>query len=135
MRDTSRGFIHDRAAVASLKEGKGLLFMTQAMLNRWLGAVLAVGLLALPLRAEQPKAEKDKASQPYVVLVGISNYADKQIKPRPHAEDDAKALYKLFTDKKYLGVDAEHCRLLLGDSDKTPGSQPATRENILKSLR
>jgi C-terminal peptidase prc len=118
-----------------LKEVKGLMYMTQAMLNRWLGAVLAVGLLALPLRAEQPKAEKDKASQPYVVLVGISNYADKQIKPRPHAEDDAKALYKLFTDKKYLGVDAEHSRLLLGDSAKVPGSQPATRDNILKALR
>src|SRR5262249_42915175 len=122
------------AAVAPLKELKGLMYMTQAMLNRWLGAVLALGLLALPLRAEQPKAEQAKSSQPYVVLVGISNYADKQIKPRPHAEDDAKALYELFTNKKYLGVDAEHCRLLLGDSDKTPGSQPATRENILKAL-
>ncbi len=109
--------------------------MTQAMLTRWLGAVLALGLLALPLRADQPQAEQDKTSQPYVVLVGISNYADKQIKPRPHAEDDAKALFELLTDKKYLGVDAEHSRLLLGDSSKTPGSQPATRENILKALR
>jgi C-terminal peptidase prc len=70
-----------------------------------------------------------------VVLVGISNYADKQIKPRPHAEDDAKALFDLLTDKKYLGVDAEHSRLLLGDSSKAPGSQSATRENILKALR
>ncbi len=109
--------------------------MTQAMLTRWLGAVLALGLLALPLRADQPQAEQDKTSQPYVVLVGISNYADKQIKPRPHAEDDAKALFDLLTDKKYLGVDAEHSRLLLGDSSKAPGSQPATRENILKALR
>ncbi len=109
--------------------------MTQAMLTRWLGAVLALGLVALPLRADQPQAEQDKTSQPYVVLVGISNYADKQIKPRPHAEDDAKALFELLTDKKYLGVDAEHSRLLLGDSSKAPGSQPATRENILKALR
>ncbi|HZV03805.1 MAG TPA: S41 family peptidase [Gemmataceae bacterium] len=108
--------------------------MTQAMLTRWLGAVLALGLLALPLRAEQPQAEKDKTSQPYVVLVGISNYADKQIKPRPHAEDDAKALFEVFTNKKYLGADAAHSRLLLGDSAKVPGSQPATRDNILKSL-
>lgn len=108
--------------------------MTQAMLTRWLGAVLALGLLALPLRAEQPKSELDKTSHPYVVLVGISNYADKQIKPRSHAEDDAKALFELFTDKKYLGVDADHSRLLLGDSAKVPGSQPATRDNILKAL-
>jgi carboxyl-terminal processing protease len=108
--------------------------MTQAMLKRWLGAVLALGLLALPLRADQSQAERSKTSQPYVVLVGISNYADKQIKPRPHAEADAKALFELFKSKKYLGVDAEHSRLLLGDSAKVPGSQPATRDNILKSL-
>jgi len=106
--------------------------MTQVMLTRMLGAVLAAGLLALPLRAEQPKPPKP---QPYVVLVGISNYADKQIKPRPHAEDDAKAVFDLLADKKYLGVDAEHRRLLLGDSAKTPGSEAATRANILKALR
>jgi carboxyl-terminal processing protease len=108
--------------------------MTQAMLARWLGAVLALGLLALPLRAERPQTEQSETSQPYVVLVGISNYADKQIKPRPHAEEDAKALFDLFTDKKYLGADAAHSRLLLGDSAKVPGSQPATRANILKAL-
>ncbi|HTU91118.1 MAG TPA: S41 family peptidase [Gemmataceae bacterium] len=108
--------------------------MTQAMLTRWLGAVLALGLLALPLCADQPKDDADKTSHPYVVLVGISNYADKQIKPRPHAEDDAKALFELFTSKKYLGADAEHSRLLLGDSAKAPGSQPATRDNILKAV-
>jgi carboxyl-terminal processing protease len=107
----------------------------QAMLIRWLGATLALALLALPLRAEQPKAETDKPSQSYVVMVGISNYADKQIKPRPHAEEDAKAVFDLFADKKYLGVDAEHRRLLLGDAAKTPGSQPATHENILNALR
>jgi carboxyl-terminal processing protease len=110
------------------------MYMTQAMLTRWLGALLAAALLALPLRADQPKAEQDKSSQPYVVLVGISDYADKQIKPRPHAEEDAKALFDLFRDKKYLGVDAEHSRLLLGDPAKVAGSQAATHENILKAL-
>ncbi len=104
--------------------------MTRAMCTRLLGAVLVAGLLALPLRAEEAKTP-----QPYVVLVGISNYADKQIKPRPHAEDDAKALYKVLADKKYLGFDAGHGKLLLGDPAKAEGSEPATRENILKALR
>ncbi len=107
--------------------------MTQT-LTRWLGAVLAVALLALPVRAEEIKAVAAKGPQPYVVLIGISNYADKQIKPRAHAEDDAKALFDMLTDKKYLGVDKEHSRLLLGDAAKVPGSQAATRENILKAL-
>ncbi len=107
----------------------------QVMWTRWLGACLALAMLALPLRAEQPKAETDKPSQPYVVMVGISNYADKQIKSRPHAEEDAKALFDLFADKKYVGVDADHRRLLLGDAAKTPGSEAATHENILKALR
>src|SRR5262249_21187063 len=68
------------------------------------------------------------------VLVGISKYADQQIKPRPHAEADAKALYDLFTNKDYLGVDADHIRLLLGSPDEERKSQAATRENIVKAL-
>ena len=47
------------------------------------------------------RADEGKKPQPYVVIVGVSNYADKEILSRPHAEDDAKALFDLFTDKKY----------------------------------
>jgi C-terminal peptidase prc len=72
--------------------------------------------------------------QAYVVMVGISHYADQQIKPRPHAEEDAKLLYELFSNPNYLGVDTEHSRLLLGDPSRAAGSQPATHDNILKSL-
>src|SRR6516162_11253107 len=103
--------------------------MTRAMFTRLLGAVLVAGLLALPLRAEEAKDP-----QPYVVLVGISNYTDKQIKPRPHAEDDARALYDLFSDAKYLGVDRDHIRLLLGSDDSDRKAQKATRANILDAL-
>src|SRR5262249_18396088 len=53
----------------------------------------------------------------------------------PHAEADAKALYDLFTSKDYLGVDKEHVRLLLGEKDDQRGSQPATRDNILKAFQ
>jgi C-terminal peptidase prc len=107
------------------------MYMTKAMLTRSLSAVLGMWALALPLSA----AEEVKSSRPYVVLVGISNYADKQIKPRHHAEDDVKALYDLFTDPKYLGADPKHVRLLLGGEDAKRPFKPATRENILESLR
>src|SRR5712692_6223481 len=91
------------------------------------GLVLAL-LIALPVRAAEA------TPQSYVVLVGISQYADQQIKPRPHAEADAKALYDLFTNKDYLGVDTDHIRLLLGSPNAKRNSEPATRENILKAL-
>jgi carboxyl-terminal processing protease len=104
--------------------------MTQAVKLRWLAVLVAALALAMPARA----AEEHKP-QPYVVLVGISDYADKQIKPRPLAEADAKALYDVFTSKDYLGVGKDNIRLLLGSPDKQRDSQPATRENILKALQ
>jgi C-terminal peptidase prc len=105
--------------------------MTKAMFTGLLAGVLAA-LTALPARAAEAQPAP---SQPYVVLVGISEYADKQITPRPHAEADAKALYDLFTDKKYLGADADHVRLLLGTEDAQRHAEKATKENILKALR
>jgi C-terminal peptidase prc len=80
-------------------------------------------------------AEDTKAAQAYVVLVGISDYADKAIKPRKHAEEDVKALYDLFTNRDYLGADAKHIRLLLGKKDEERPSGIASRENILKAVK
>ncbi len=78
------------------------------------------------------KATKE-APQTYVVLVGISEYADKQIKPRPNAEADVKALHKLFTDKSHLGADPKNVRLLVGKTEES--DQKATRGNFLKALK
>jgi C-terminal peptidase prc len=108
--------------------------MTQAARSlTLLGGLLLAGLLTLPARAAAAEANT-KAPQPYVVLVGIGTYTDKQILPRPTAEADAKALYDLFVDKGRLGVDAKHVRLLLGTPDEKRASEPATRENILKAI-
>jgi C-terminal peptidase prc len=89
-------------------------------------------------RVARAAEEKEKAAadtpQTHVVLVGINDYADKQIKPRKFAEEDAKALYDLFTDKRYLGVAEDQIRLLLGNADEKRHSQPATRANIIKAL-
>src|SRR5262245_5009348 len=93
----------------------------------------ALGVLTALLLVPVARAE-EKSSQPRVVLVGISKYADKQIKARKHAEDDVKALYDLFTDKDYLGVEKRNVRLLLGKEDEKRGSKPATRQNVLEAL-
>lgn len=99
--------------------------MMRLQMRRWLSA-LAVLLLA----ASWAMAD----SKPYVVLVGIDNYADKAIKPRAHAENDARLLYDTLVDKKYLGAAPDQIKLLLGSKDARRPSDVATRENILKAI-
>src|SRR5690348_15669110 len=103
--------------------------MTKALVTGMLGSLVLAAVAAVPVLAAEPHAP-----QPYVVLVGVSNYEDKQILPRPHAEADVQALYDLLTDKGRLGVDGSHIRLLLGSADSKRQSEPATHQNILKAL-
>jgi C-terminal peptidase prc len=102
---------------------------------KWIGLlgclVVVAGVLPPARAAEDAKDAKPKS---FIVLVGINNYADPQIEARKHAEADARALYDLFTDKKYLGVEKDHVKLLLGKADARHASELATRENILKAL-
>jgi C-terminal peptidase prc len=102
--------------------------MTKAkLMGLFLGMVASL-VAALPVRAA------DKPAHSYAVLIGISEYGDKQVKPRPHAETDAKALYDLITNKDYLGVQPDHVRLLLSTPDAKRDSQAATHTNILQAL-
>jgi carboxyl-terminal processing protease len=90
-------------------------------------ALLFLGFVAAPaLRADEA------TGQPFVVVVGIDKYQDPQIKPRKHAEADAKAFYDLFASKDHLGVAKDHIKLLLGSGKD--GDQ-ATKDNILKALQ
>src|SRR5262245_44394898 len=102
--------------------------MTRTKLTGLLAAVVLAWCVIVPAFAAEAQPK------PYVVLVGVGEYADKQIKPRPHAEADAKALYDLFTHKDYLAADVKQVRLLLGSPDRQRKSEPATHENIVKAL-
>ncbi len=62
----------------------------------------------------------------YVVIVGVGEFQDKAISPRPTADADAKALYTLLTDTKYLGVAPDRAKLIL--------SAGATRQAIVKAV-
>jgi len=105
--------------------------MKRAILAAML-ALLAWTQIPFPIQA----AEEAKAGHAYVVLVGIADYADKQIKPRSHAVEDVQALYDLFTNKNYLGADKDNVRLLLGGAeDQKRNAQPATKANILQALK
>ncbi len=105
--------------------------MAKSKLVGLLGALVLAALVVLPVRAAEAPP------QPYVVVVGIDKYKDPQILPRTHAEADARAVYDLLRNKDYLGVDADHVRLLLGSAEAKGGdnqAQPATHANILKAL-
>src|SRR5438552_16339197 len=94
-------------------------------------ALFLVGGLAVPaVRAGEA------TGRPFVVAVGIDRYQDPQIKPRKHAEADAKALVELFLSREHLGAEKDRVKLLLGSGpiDGFP-SERATRDNILGALR
>lgn len=92
-------------------------------------AMVAGGLVSPPVRASEEAAPKT-----YAVIVGVSDYTDAQIKPRPTAEPGAKALYDIVIDSKYVGADKANVQLLLGKSDEARGSNSATKENVLKAI-
>ncbi len=107
--------------------------MTRVFKTRLLAAFLAA-ITALGMSGTS-RAEEKATAHPYIILIGVSQYQDKQIKPRPHADDDAKALYDLFTNKDYLGVPSKDIVLLLGNPAEGSQAKKATRENILKTLK
>ncbi len=80
----------------------------------------------------------DEAPKPpqgsYVVIVGVSETADKTIQIRPTADVDAKALFDLYTDTKYSDVPADRVVLLTSTVDDKRKSLKSTRANILKAV-
>jgi carboxyl-terminal processing protease len=112
---------------ALLGTEKGTLHMNA---RKWLFVILAMGLTAVcPLSSVRGAEPKDSSGGPgnaYLVVVGVGEFKDKAIHPRPTADTDAKALYKLLTDPKYLGVSPERSKLLTSDN--------ASRDAVLKAI-
>src|SRR5207302_1833923 len=115
-----------RPRQATHRKDRILMYTLKRSVRQTTALLLAVVfLLSSSLRADEATAKK--ASRAHIVIVGVNDYADKQIKPRKHAETDARALYDLFTSKDYLGADAKNVRLLLGSEDKARDSKTASR--------
>ena len=94
-----------------------------------------LGTLCVLMASPALRAAEAKAPQTYVILVGIDQYADKQIQSRTHAEADAKAFYDLLTSKDNLAVPAEDIKLLLGKADEKRKAEIATHDNVLTRSR
>jgi C-terminal peptidase prc len=91
-------------------------------------ALLAVlFLFGATLRAEDGKT--------YAVIVGIGQFEDKNIKPRPSAITDAKAMYDTLTEKTVGGVDPANVQLLLSGKGEIKESKVASKANILAALK
>jgi carboxyl-terminal processing protease len=101
-----------------------------------LAAMTAV-LFAGFARADE-KAKADDPPKPsqgaYVLVIGVSDTADPTIQPRPSADADAKAVFDLFADKKYLNAKPERVKLLTSKADDKRKGGVATRENITKAV-
>src|SRR6478736_10572306 len=96
--------------------------------RKWVLGLLA-GVLSLitPLGASaaDPVAASNGPGKPYLVAVGVGDFKDKAIHPRPTADTDAKALQKLLGDPKVLGIAPDRSKLLT--------SADATKESVLKA--
>jgi carboxyl-terminal processing protease len=83
------------------------------------------------IRAEDKPTAK---SQTYAVVVGVGTFADKEIKPRPTADEDAKTIAGLLSDKSVGGVPTDHISVFLSASDEKFGAKEGTKANILKAI-
>ena len=86
--------------------------MTKAMFRGLLGSLLGALVLFAPLRAAE-----DAKPKAFIVLVGVDNYPDKQIKPRKHAEAerDVEDERTVFDEKiGVAGTAIDHARTVFG---------------------
>jgi carboxyl-terminal processing protease len=97
--------------------------------------LLALIALAAGFGGRAVAAEPEvKPTGPFVVIVGAGEYQDKAITARPTADADAKALYDVVTDPRYLGVPAGRAKLFLSAPDAKRGAEAATRDGIVKAV-
>ncbi len=104
---------------------------------RFLLIGLAIATLVGSARADEPKAQPPAPAPSkgaYVVVVGVSDTADKTIQPRPSADADAKALFDILSDKKYLDVAPDRVKLLTSTADDKRKGAVATHEAIVKAV-
>lgn len=98
-------------------------------LRKWyLGILAAVVGLAIPAatRAADPVPASNGPGKPYLIAIGVGEFKDQAIHARPTADADAKALHKLLTDARVLGVTPDRAKLFT--------SADATKEAILGAL-
>lgn len=98
-------------------------------LRTWLLGLFATAMtvgFGSPALGADPTDPSNGPGKPYLVAIGVGDFKDKAIHARPTADADAKALYKLLTDKAVLGVTPDRAKLLTSDN--------ASRDSIIKAI-
>jgi len=106
--------------------------MTMNRLFRLGALAVAVALSAGGLLARAD--DKAPKTNTYAVVVGVGSFADDQIKPRPTADEDAKTIAGILTDKAVGGVPSEHVAVLLSKADEKFGAKEGTKANVLAAV-
>jgi carboxyl-terminal processing protease len=106
--------------------------MTMNRLFRLGALAVAVALSAVGLSARaEDKAPKTNT---YAVVVGVGSFTDDQIKARPTADEDARTIAGILTDKAVGGIPSDHVAVLLSKADDKFGAKEGTKANILAAV-
>ena len=98
----------------------------------WLLGAVALVATSFGASADEPAA---KPSGPYLVVVGVGEFADKAaIDARPSADTDAVALFDLLTNKDYSDLTPDRAKLLLSKPDNKQRGEVATPAAITKAV-
>src|SRR6478752_9635602 len=79
-------------------------------------------------------ADEKAKSHTHAVVVGVGSFADKEIKPRPTADEDARTMAGLLTDKAIGQVPSDNVAVLLSKADEKIGAKEGTKANSLAAL-
>ncbi len=96
---------------------------------------LFAALIACLYTVQGRAQDKAPPANSYAVIVGIGDFKDAQIQPRPTATADADAFYDVLTDKTVGGIPADNVQLILTGKEEKRPNKPATKENILAAVK
>lgn len=98
----------------------------------WLGSIASV--VALFLGGVLYADDKPTKTKTVAVVVGIGSFADKEIKARVTADEDARTMAGILGDACKGGVAKDDLTVLLSEKDDKIGALQGTKANILKAI-
>src|SRR5262249_45440529 len=110
--------------------------MTMIRLYRLGAIVAAIALSTGGVTRAGDKPPQAKSSQPPTHALGGGGgpLADKENKARPTADEDAKTIAGILTDKAIGGIPTDHVAVLLSEKDDKFGAKEGTKANILSAV-